>query len=380
MSRPIRLLQIVDSLHAGGMENIMVQVCNHLDPDRFSITVCCLSSSGPFSERLKSSVACVSLDKAAGFQWGTVRALRRLLKRGFDLVHTHHLGGLIYASLAGAWWGRGQIVHSEHIILQGNELTSRRLWQRRLLYRAAACVFTVSGEQLRQLQQLGLTHPHQFTLPNGVDCERFCPATEQKAHLRSKLGLDPAGVWLGNVARFAPAKRHLDLVEAFEQASVVRPELRLLLVGDGGTEKERVLARIAASPAHSRIHWAGLQQDPVPWYQAMDGLVIASESEGMPNAALEGMACGLPLLSNAVCGIQEIARDGAHGWIEDLGTVERLRDALIRVAGEPEAMLRKRGAAARCHVESAFSLKAMMGRYDKLYAAVAAKGSGPSHV
>ena len=373
MPKPIRLLQIVDSLHAGGMENIMVQVCNHLDPARYAITICCLSREGPFKDRLNSSVTCVCLNKQSGFQWRTVRSLRCVMEDGFDLVHTHHLGGLIYAFLASPWWRRPKIVHSEHIILQPDDLQPKRLWQRRLLYRAASRVFTVSGEQLQQLRQVGLTHPHLFTLPNGVDCSRFCAVTEEtQKQIRLQLGLEPEGVWFGKVARFAPAKRHLALIEAFELAAAERPEIRLLLVGDGGPEKEKVLARIASSPARNQIHWAGLQQDPVPWYQAMDVLVIASESEGMPNAALEGMACGLPLLSNAVCGIQEVATHGEHGWIESLDSVQAMQSALIRLADTAPATRIQRGAAARRHVQSRFSLAVMLERYDQLYSGTVA--------
>jgi len=101
--RPIRLLQIVDSLEQGGMENILVQVCNHLDPKDFSITVACLSRSGPLAERLREGVDVVCLDKPPGFSITAANHLWSLTRRGgFDLIHTHHLGGLMYTALAQA--------------------------------------------------------------------------------------------------------------------------------------------------------------------------------------------------------------------------------------------------------------------------------------
>lgn len=373
MTRNASLLQIVDSLNAGGMENIVVEVCNRLDPARFKVTVCCLSGSGPFARRLRPEVRVVALEKPSGFSWQAVRALRNLLKTGaYDVVHTHHLGGLIYAALARGCARRPRIVHSEHIILHDWELERRRLWQRWLLYRAAQCVFTVSSQQMDQLRCLRLRHPHMFTLTNGVDGERFQPSPCSKQELRRRLGLPEDGLLLGKVARFATAKRHGALIEAFERATARRPDLRLLLLGDGGIEQENVLARIAASPAKNRIHWAGLQQDPAPWYQAMDVLVIASDQEGLPNAALEGMACGLPLLANAACGVREVAQDGEHGWIGDFSTVARLAAALDRVAGLSPDDLQKTGAAAAGHVHARFSMAGMLEKYDRLYTAVAA--------
>jgi glycosyltransferase involved in cell wall biosynthesis len=185
------------------------------------------------------------------------------------------------------------------------------------------------------------------------------------------LGLDPDCFWIGKVARFGETKRHRDLIGAFECAILQEPRLRLLLVGDGGLEKQTVLNQIAESPARDHIRWAGFQQEPVPWYQAMDALVVASSFEGLPNAVLEGMACGLPLLANDVCGVREVAEAGKHGWIEDLSTVERLAAGLVKIAQADKAELHRMGAAASAHVRERFSMEAMLKKYDQLYTSVA---------
>jgi len=368
MNKRIKLLQIVNSLHPGGMENIVVEVCNRLDPARFAVTVCCLHTVGAFAERLRPEVRLVEMNKAPEFQWRDIRRLRTLM-RGIDVVHTHHLGGLIHASLAKGLHRRPNIVHSEHIILHDWELERRRLWQRRLLYRAAWCVFALSAQQVKQLRDLHLGHRQLFILANGVDCSRYQPVSiDQKNALRLRLGLNPDQFWFGMVARFATAKRHMALIEAFEKSGT---SMNLLLVGDGGIEKEKVLARITESPARNRIHWAGFQQDPLPWYQAMDVLVVASSFEGLPNAVLEGMACGLPVLANDVCGVREVAKEKEHGWIEDLSTVERLAAGLLKAANASPATLSTMGKAACTHVSDHFSLEAMLRKYDLLYTAAA---------
>lgn len=369
--RKIRLLQIVDSLHQGGMENILVQVCNRLDPERFEITVCCLSRTGPFAGRLREGVQIVCLGKPPGFSLATVRKLRSLIRNGnFDLVHTHHLGGLIYTVLARAKSATSppRIIHSEHIILHGGDLSIRRWLQRKLLYPFTSCLFTVSAQQEAQLRILRLSHSRLFTLRNGVDGDRFRPLPEDtKERLRQSLDLDPGLFWVGKVARFAPLKRHAALLEGFEKAALENPRLGLLLLGDDGSEKKRVLERIEASPVRARIIWAGLQQDPVPWYQAMDLLIIASDSEGMPNAALEAMACGIPVLANEVCGVSEIAGEGGHCWIEDLSSPRLIQSALSRIAALPASRLQAAGETARRHAETHLSLDVMMEGYRRLY-------------
>ncbi|MEZ0387437.1 MAG: glycosyltransferase [Verrucomicrobium sp.] len=368
MAEPLRILQVVDSLEPGGMENVLAQMVSRMDPSQYTFDICCLTRGGPFEARLPVGTRVHVLGKPAGFSWAAVGALRKLIRGGgFDVIHTRHLGGLIYASLACPRAGRPAVVHSEHTIWDGDELSPKRVWQRRLLYRRAASVFTVSHEQLKQIKSLGLKHKRLSTIVNGVDAARFKPASDRAA-IRAKLGLDPSLRWFGMVARFGAQKRHLDLIDAFEQVATSISDVGLLLVGDGGPLKERVLARLSQSPFSGRIHWAGFQQDPVSWYQSMDALVISSANEGFPNAVLEGMACGLPLVANDVCGVCEISgRGDAHGWIGNFDTVPALAVAIMEAARAPATDLGDKGRRGRAHVEAFFSLEAMVKAYAHLY-------------
>lgn len=369
LEQPRRLLHIVDSLQPGGMENILVQLLSRLDPARYVAEVCCLVRSGPFEQRLPAGVKVHVLDKPPGFQWSAVRQLRSLIAGGsFDLVHTHHLGGLIYVTAAAPFWGP-KLVHSEHSLWTGEDLSPRRRWQRRLLYHRASVVFSVSQQQLTQIQAFGFDGPKFTRILNGVDCCKFVPAAD-KREVRRRLGLNPEGRWLGMVARFGAQKRHVELIEAFDSIAEQHPQAHLLLVGDGGPEKERALNRREASAFRDRIVWAGFQQDPLPWYQAMDALVVSSSNEGLPNAVLEGMATGLPIVANDVCGVVELVRQPDHGWLGDYGTVDGLASALAVVAAAQEAQLADLGAACRQHVEQFFSLDAMVSAYDGLYSSL----------
>jgi glycosyltransferase involved in cell wall biosynthesis len=367
MARPLRLLEVVDSLQPGGMENVLVQVLSRYAPEQVSADVVCLVRSGPFEKRLPAHTHVHVIGKTDGFDWKTVRSLRELIQRGsYDVVHTHHLGGLIFFSLACAMRKRPVLIHSEHTIWTGSDLSPKKRWQRRMLYPIASAVTTVSQQQVDQMQSLGFRHRRMFPIVNGVDSARFQPAAD-KAEVRRQLQLDPQARWLGMVARFGPWKRHLDLIEGFENMAHDHPSVNLLLVGDGGPEKERVLSRLEASRFRKRIHWAGFQLDPVPWYQAMDVLVVSSSNEGMPNAVLEGMSCGLPMMANDVCGVREIAEDEKHGWIMDLSTVQKLEAGLRLAATVEQTELERRGREAMRHVQTQFSLDATVGKYLDLF-------------
>ena len=125
----IRMVQVVDSLQPGGMENILTQLLSRLDPARYDSRVVCLVRGGPFEERLPPHVPVSVLGKPPGFRLGTVRQLRGVIREhDASLIHTHHLGGLIYTVLAAAPSLRKKLrlIHSEHIIWDADDLAWKR--------------------------------------------------------------------------------------------------------------------------------------------------------------------------------------------------------------------------------------------------------------
>ena len=255
----LKILEVVDSLDAGGMEAQLVALMNRLDPERFQFRVVCLRHEGVHAQRLKKGIPVTALHKAEGFQWAVVSKLQVVLQEGFDLVHTHNWAPLVYAALASRGGKYIPVLHGEHAQLNASEKGWKRLWLRRLLYRACAGIHTVSAGQQEELLACGLRHKRLLALINGVDTGRFHPA--------EKSAVDRV---IGIVARFGSFKRHAALVEAFEKVAVVHADARLLVVGDGGPEKEAVFKQVETSPMRERITMAGYQSDPVPWYQKMD--------------------------------------------------------------------------------------------------------------
>ena len=309
----LKILHVVDSLEPGGMENGVANVANGLAGKGFEFHVCCLRNRGEFADRMPAPDLVRSLGKEPGFSLKWAKRLRSVAREVRpDILHTHNLGPLIYASLA-TWFGKSfPIIHGEHAELSPAELVPRRLRLRRWLYRACRSVHTVSESLTEHIRSVGLPDERLTTVVNGVDTDRFRPsdlAREDLSAFPFGSGGHPVTV-LGAVSRFGEHKRHLELLEAFDRLAPGNPGLRLLLVGDGGPMKERVLDRVATSQHAERIHWAGFQRDPLPFYQMMDLLVVPSANEGLSNACLEAMSCGVPVLANESCGGSEILGGG----------------------------------------------------------------------
>ena len=362
----MRIVQIVDTLDAGGMEAQLVALMNRLDPEEFKFHVVCLRHPGIYAQRLREGIRLTALNKTGGFQFGVVRQVRKLFFGGCDLIHTHNWAPLVYASLASHGGLTSPILHGEHAQLNSLEVQPRRLLARRLLYRSCAAVHTVSEGQREDLLQQGLSHRRLLALANGVDTSRFVPA-EDRAALRERLGLPAEALVLGIVARFGSYKRHAALLEAFEKIAAIHADAHLLIVGDGGPEKEAVTHQVQKSFFASRMTMAGYQRDPVPWYQTMDALVVPSSNEGLSNATLEAMACGVPVLSNDICGARELLGANEGGWVRDMSTVSKLSAELTELLSLSPATLQTQGKAGCQRAARLFSWDGMARSYAQIF-------------
>lgn len=316
----IRILHVVFSLDAGGMENGIVNLANRLVGD-FTIQVVCLEARGRMAERIKSSDTVRVLQKAPGFSVGTIRRLAAEIHRFRPhLLHTHNLGPLIYGSLATAFGQTVPILHGEHSQFSPEDLGPRRLAQRRIFYRSARHFHAVSQNLVQQLlaQKLGLTPARIQAIVNGVDTARFRPAPSGPARL--SLNIPPGVPVIGIVGRFGPHKRHDLLLQAFEMIRARGSPAHLLIIGGGGPEEERVRRLCRTSPEAAAIHLPGFSSHPESLYPAMDLLAIPSVNEGLSNVALEAMACGIPVLSHPSCGSREVVCPDANGVVTDLSS------------------------------------------------------------
>jgi glycosyltransferase involved in cell wall biosynthesis len=364
-SERIKILHVVISLNPGGMENGVVNVARELPADRYEVHVCCLERTGPFAARLPQPENVHVLHKPPGFSLRAVWKLNRLIARlRPHVIHTHNLGPLIYGNLA-TFGGRTRpILHGEHNTLAADELTPRRLRQRATLYRGCRRIHAVAEGVRAQLVGLNLSPEKIMTLLNGVDTEKFCPTDRRNA--RKKIGVAADALVLGIVGRFAPAKSHALLLAAFEQLTAEFPQAHLLIVGTGGSEEAKVRALAAASPATAKLHFAGFQNEMLPYYQALDALIVPSVLEGLSNAVLEAMACGVPVIAQPTCGNPEAITSGVDGVLAPVANAAELA-ALLRAWLAQPTRLAVLGLAAREKMLAKFRLADMAARYRQTY-------------
>ncbi|MBI3987307.1 MAG: glycosyltransferase [Lentisphaerae bacterium] len=364
MTSLISIAHVVISLEPGGLENGIVNVANRLDPARFRLGVFCLVREGAFRGRLPPRVEVVCLDKPPGLSPTTVvRLARRLRLWKPDIVHTHNLGPLLYGALAAAALPRTSLLHSEHRELMPDERTRPKLFLRRRLYRRCRRIHTVADSLRDRLIDLGFPSSRLVAIPNGVDTDRFVPG--ETAPARRRLGLPESGLVIGIAGALRPEKGHPLLLEAFTRLAPEFPDARLLIVG-GGPEEDRLRARIADSPEKERIRLTGHRDDMPDCYRAMNLMVLPSTAEGLSNAVLEAMACGIPVLASDVCGNGDAIEEERNGFLSRARTGDELaRD--LRSVLKREAAFPSLGQAARQTILARYSLNTMAEGYARLY-------------
>jgi len=188
----------------------------------------------------------------------------------------------------------------------------------------------------------------------GVDSQRFRP---DGSSLREELRLTRRRVVIA-VTRLVPIKNVRLLVEAVAIARARVPEAHLLIVGDG-PERAAVRARAGELDLADSVTFTGSvpQRDTPAFYRTADVFALPSDFDNSPNAVLEAMACGLPVVATDVGGVREFVVDPIGGAVVPPRNARALADALVRYLAHPEAA-RAAGAHNRLKASTEFSWRA----------------------
>jgi glycosyltransferase involved in cell wall biosynthesis len=188
-------------------------------------------------------------------------------------------------------------------------------------------------------------------IPNGLDLE---------VHQRRSTERLPRRVAV--VANLRPGKGHDTLIDAAVEVLRCQPDATFEVIGDG-SEREHLIAQADRRQVRRAFTFAG-QRDDVPARLAdADIFVLPSRSEALPNAVLEAMAAGLPVVASDVGGIPELISHDRTGLLVPPGDTAALAGALLRVMNET-GLAPRLGEAARVAVETRYSFDRMVTAFD----------------
>jgi glycosyltransferase involved in cell wall biosynthesis len=236
---------------------------------------------------------------------------------------------------------------------------------RLLLRRAATHKVSAVVVPSRALEQIAVTgfglRAPVIRIPNGVDVRVFQPS--DGSVMRSQLGLERSAFVVGCVGHLRAEKGHLRLLNAFHAAAI--PNSRLLIVGEGAM-RSVIERRINDLGIGNQVIFAGRIDDVRPWYAAMDVFALPSDTEQMPMALLEAMACGLPAVCTDVGDCREIIGAQLLPAIFHTDDIGGFAEAL-RAFSRDERLRSETGTRNRRRCIDEYDSKEMIARYRELY-------------
>lgn len=294
-----------------------------------------------------------SIDVAAGVR---LRALLRANR--FDVVHFHTARAHALAPFA-----RGAA--RALIVTRRMDHRPNRIFARWLFNRAVDGVAAISPAVADALESAGVPRAGIAIIPSGVDCERFRPpAASERRAARARFALDENDMAIGAIGALEPRKDHRGLIDAIAALKAAQP-LKCLIAGDGGLRGE-LAAQIDRLGVARVARLIGRIEDPRELLWALDIFAMPSLKEGLGVAALEAMACGLPVVASRTGGLADLIEDGRTGMLVAPGDARALADGIAALADAP-ARRSEIGSAALARARSDYTMTAMAERTLALY-------------
>jgi glycosyltransferase involved in cell wall biosynthesis len=297
-----RILHLLGTLDAGGVETWLAQVWRSIDRERFQFDFCTLGThKGLFAPEVENLGAKVWRCPIAD-RWAFHRRFRRIIRDGrYDVVHSHvqfFSGALL--RLAKCENVRIRIAHS-HSSQDDKAGTRFRQYYIALMKswirRYATCGLAAS--RIAAIELFGEhweIDPRFKVLHCGIGLEGFQNIDSEK--VREELGLPVRALVVGHVGSFIPPKNHKFILDVAQAVHRMRPDVHFLLVGDG-TLRPEIEARAIAMGIADKIHFSGIRTDvPRLMRSCMNALVMPSLWEGLPMTLIEAQAAGLPCIAS----------------------------------------------------------------------------------
>ncbi len=167
-----------------------------------------------------------------------------------------------------------------------------------------------------------------------------------------------------HVSNFRPVKRVGIVLEIFRRVRE-RVAARLVLIGDG-PDRIDLEQRVIDQGLSNAVQFVGEQPDVVPWLSAADLFLLPSSQESFGMAALEAMACEVPVVASRIGGLPEVVDDGVTGFLCDLDDVQGMADRSVAVL-QDRGLRNRIGAAAAEQVRTRFCEDRIVPEYEAFY-------------
>ncbi len=285
---------------------------------------------------------------------------------GLDILHVHYaIPHAISAYLVNLMLKEKEIpfittLHGTDITIVGKQ--NNFFDMTCLAIKKSQAVTAVSDYLKRETEKLFSTQREIQTIHNFIDFNIFVP--KEKVDQRDKFLSEKDGILFIHISNFREVKRTPDVIEVFNNVQK-QVSANLIMVGNGS---EMLLCQQMAKEMgiQDRVYFLGKQEEVVTLLNLADILIFPSSIESFGLAALEAMACEIPVVACDSGGIPEVVKDRETGFLCSVGDIESLSQSCLKLARDPN--LRKAmGKAGRERAVKLFHHDLIVDQYEELY-------------
>lgn len=359
---PVRVCFCITDLDPGGAERALVEIVKRLDREVWEPFVAVISPPGALAKELEAAgIEVVSLHASRwSYVWAVWKLFLLLRKQRPAIVQSFLFHANIASRLAG-FFARVPIRNSGVRVAERRFNMHRTLdWLTQALATKYVCVSRRVAEF--SVQEGRIDETKVLVIPNGVDVKRFSNAPPTDL---SKFGIPSHSKILLFVGRLDPQKGLEVLIAAWSRIVDEFPEWRLVIAGRGPSQNE-LMELVKDCEITGNVHLVGFVDEPAGLYRAADFFVLPSLWEGMPNAVLEAMAAGLPIVATDVEGIDELVQPERNGMVVPVGDGDSLADALKSMMND-EARRTAMGKTSQLICGESFTWDRSSRRYEELF-------------
>lgn len=335
MSKKINILRVVIGLHLGGVQQGVLNLFQHLDPQRYRPIACAIENDGAIGQEIaRAGFEVITLGIKGRWAWPRIigRLVQVIKAKDIQIVHGSSYNPSLYSRLAALVAGVPILISHEH------SLYHHRRWQRvilsHLLGRVTDAHIAVSAAVRDQVLNWYRLFPSRVQIVHNGIREEFFQAATQRLAVRNKLGISPDCQVVGLVSRLDRNKGLGYLFAALKKLRYHYP-LEGLIIGSGPHEAE-IKALAAQAGVADLIRFLGLRRDIPSLLAALDVFVLPSDQEGFSNALVEAMAAGVPVVVSNAEGNREAIEHRVQGLIFPQGDIAALTACLQELLDNPE--------------------------------------------
>lgn len=319
------------------------------------------------SPRIKIVGACIYLAALSLYLWRH--------RSTFAIIHSFQVGySSSCAVMAGHLLERKTVLTLSSSGPGGDVCRHRRTWWGRFFLHCcfrASCIITLHDKMRNEITAYYPVKNIQV-IPNGVDMAVYRPCPGRQA-LRLQLGIAPDDRLILYAGRFSPEKGLDFLLKGF---STLQPcqAVKLWLFGEG-PERSKLASLIKELDLQAMVQLRDTTDTISDMLQAADLFIMPSQFEGMSNALLEAMACGVPVIATDVPGNRELIEHGTTGLLVPFGDTAGLGRAINNLLENP-GLAGRLSENARKLIADRYSCADAVKRHSNVYASLASSKSG----